>query len=1576
MARKLKLVFGSEENSGGNDPKENINNAIDQLNKSPLIIDYHLKMILADLEGLSYRNIDEELKLNLLNILKKTLLKPESDFIIQDDAMNRDIDFWVSLSPINYYSLRYIVISVIGIVGCEINDINMQEELINCLKHFIKEDQDVKNKSIAIEALGKIARRTSLTIKKELISLLLDILCQPKEAYTVQKIISALTNIASSGMGIDDVNELIDHFILYFRDEYFLHKSVLYAIEQLWNNFYIKQREDLTIKLLSYLQHDNYHYNNHYVREGIVRFFLEANLNNISLDILTKLTRSLQRLLKREQSSDTIRFAIQAQEKLMCNTDDASLKLEIVKSLIALVNKVKLNYTKFEAIWALLHLKAVDNYLKRVPINSIKRLINRLLKINKNEFGASSVISLLKSIVTNPNFSAFKDKISKSLNDHWSTYSTRGSLLGSAESKNETDDESKAEIIKDDPVKKFEKKLNQMLEPLEIRTHEPNPNYLFSLVQKIVFNQLSEDQVNEIIKTLLDVLENTEDENNRKEAGRGLIEILDHITEEQKGLIFNVMYKLAMNSNNKRLSGTLLCYLRFFTADKYESKIILAIVNQSVSLSENAPTYDAEELLRATINGYFLETEKLTSEIITNFGLINDKTRHYEVLEQCVVLLLKCVKDDKLAIINRLTALQSLIKIAINIDLIVIKKSIFDELKHILKSVNKNQQELLNLTTEGMTSILAELSADERGNAIACYLNNNLNDAINIYQQLIKTGFNLAVVWFELGVMYYQIHVYEEAIKSLSEATRLEPELMLAHYYLACSYLANEQIHLAIVYFDKIKLIDDNYSPVYYHLAIAYEKSGKNDFAIDQLQEALRINPYYLSALEKRAELHYLERNFRLAQADEESIKKIFPEHKDLNKQHIKKLIGLSEKRSFILYYPKSKEVDEFYQWVSQFETNELVIHYETLIIKLIAIFGKTVIENHKRSQKFTLDNLKALTEHPHELRHFVNDFIEFILKQEIYEAYHQGYVLFKSKNNRETNLIKLIEESRINNIFKQEHTDTLLHNLRSTCEVYSIFEFLQKYAGTIDLQDGFTVGLSHDLRKTYDIFINILGLYHWEAVYGIGWIDNTDQFFEYILGTEKPVVFFVPTDIGNEKYKGKVTYEEIEWVATTLKINPKKLKNLILVFDAYNYLPYYILSKKAEKTSLDLDVDDSLNAVIDFLLNYIIPPENHSVRLSIIKQNVQTNYSKNILGYILADLREAITNVTYNPEDQFLIDLKNIIHNFFDFKYIYLLTDRLDDFYQIIKNKFDNAHSKKNKAHIGILLYLMYKLFSTDRYSNYINPLSKYNKVMIEFIENATTNYQWSTFVLAEGEIKKYAQKVFFPSEIPASSEDSPNSNIDSSRPTIIDAVFNNNREELLNLIRLGQDVNKPGGQNRWTALHWAVQLENEEAIDILLKNGADVEAINDDQMSPLSLSLSLSEERNNRKIFDKLNRHQKDVNKAKVKSSYPYNQTISALLGSAHANTNFFKILPNHGNNNNNDLYSNEESQQEQFVIEESLKINKPVVTQHVDIKSDQLEEEPGITLRALEEDTLPVEWSDEENEKSAESDNSPTI
>ena len=101
---------------------------------------------------------------------------------------------------------------------------------------------------------------------------------------------------------------------------------------------------------------------------------------------------------------------------------------------------------------------------------------------------------------------------------------------------------------------------------------------------------------------------------------------------------------------------------------------------------------------------------------------------------------------------------------------------------------------------------------------------------------------------FSLGVAYYNLDRYDDAIAAYSEALRINSEDADAWINLGVNYANLDHYDDAIAAFREALRINPEHAKAWYNLGTAYGKSDRYDDAIAAFREALRINPEHASA--------------------------------------------------------------------------------------------------------------------------------------------------------------------------------------------------------------------------------------------------------------------------------------------------------------------------------------------------------------------------------------------------------------------------------------------------------------------------------------------------------------------------------------------------------------------------------------------------------------------------------------------------------------------------------------------------------------------------------------------------------
>ncbi len=354
------------------------------------------------------------------------------------------------------------------------------------------------------------------------------------------------------------------------------------------------------------------------------------------------------------------------------------------------------------------------------------------------------------------------------------------------------------------------------------------------------------------------------------------------------------------------------------------------------------------------------------------------------------------------------------------------------------------------------------------------------------------------------------------------------------------------------------------------------------------------------------------------------------------------------------------------------------------------------------------------LNDYLNEKRRFLEDFIKYVVINTVYVEYSQHYLVFQNEEDRAANLNKLFEESKIHKLFNKENPIELINELRQHCEVCTTFELIKKYSASDQLKDGYSLGINYDLAKTYDIFPKLFGLHRWEAAYGNFWIydsnDHTAQFFAELLKTEKKIVFFVPSGIGDAEYG--VTRNEVLWVAKTLTNNPKALNNIILVFDAYNYLPFYTLTRYYPTTAprKEVDVDRSLVSIKKFILDSVLPFEQHAQFISSFEVNIGGFAERNLVGELYYEVIRVAdySSAKHKYKDQ---NLKILIKEYLDGIKVALDKSIKEKEIQLFYDSLAQKLSEPNKIETIITTIFIFNILADPEYTQLINQKDQFSE-------------------------------------------------------------------------------------------------------------------------------------------------------------------------------------------------------------------------------------------------------------------------
>ena len=125
------------------------------------------------------------------------------------------------------------------------------------------------------------------------------------------------------------------------------------------------------------------------------------------------------------------------------------------------------------------------------------------------------------------------------------------------------------------------------------------------------------------------------------------------------------------------------------------------------------------------------------------------------------------------------------------------------------------------------------------------------NEAISIYEELIKRNYKTAELYYNLAMALGIQEKYSDSIKYFSKSLELNPDDPDTHNKMGIILLAAGKANDSIVQFNESLRIKANQSVVYENLGTAYNQLGKYELAIQNWTRAIELNPGNIDALDK-----------------------------------------------------------------------------------------------------------------------------------------------------------------------------------------------------------------------------------------------------------------------------------------------------------------------------------------------------------------------------------------------------------------------------------------------------------------------------------------------------------------------------------------------------------------------------------------------------------------------------------------------------------------------------------------------------------------------------------------------------
>ena len=132
--------------------------------------------------------------------------------------------------------------------------------------------------------------------------------------------------------------------------------------------------------------------------------------------------------------------------------------------------------------------------------------------------------------------------------------------------------------------------------------------------------------------------------------------------------------------------------------------------------------------------------------------------------------------------------------------------------------------------------------------AIQNHQNNNLQDAQNYYQKVLKIDPNYAPAHNNLGVIYKNLQENQKARDCYEKAIEIDPIYVEAHYNLGVVFKELGDLQKAKSCLEKTIEINPNYAGAYSNLGVLFKELGDLQKAKACYEKAIKINPNHVDA--------------------------------------------------------------------------------------------------------------------------------------------------------------------------------------------------------------------------------------------------------------------------------------------------------------------------------------------------------------------------------------------------------------------------------------------------------------------------------------------------------------------------------------------------------------------------------------------------------------------------------------------------------------------------------------------------------------------------------------------------------
>jgi protein O-GlcNAc transferase len=132
--------------------------------------------------------------------------------------------------------------------------------------------------------------------------------------------------------------------------------------------------------------------------------------------------------------------------------------------------------------------------------------------------------------------------------------------------------------------------------------------------------------------------------------------------------------------------------------------------------------------------------------------------------------------------------------------------------------------------------------------AVDFHKNGQINKALNLYLELIKTEENNPQLLFLLGTAYVQLEKTEQGINYLERSLSIKPDNASAHSNLGNALKNLNRYEEALTSFDKAINLNPNFADAYSNRGVILQEMRRYDEALNSYDRAIEINPNFVEA--------------------------------------------------------------------------------------------------------------------------------------------------------------------------------------------------------------------------------------------------------------------------------------------------------------------------------------------------------------------------------------------------------------------------------------------------------------------------------------------------------------------------------------------------------------------------------------------------------------------------------------------------------------------------------------------------------------------------------------------------------